>query len=88
MANTLEEDEVINTIVMDHCLKKDFKLVDRKKVVYGNFKHNFSPICSKKHSYVLFTAKGNVRIAEWSAYEQTAHAVVRSCRKFEKHCYI
>jgi hypothetical protein len=35
---------------------------------------------------MLFTAEGNVRRVAWSARAPTAHAVIRSCRKIEKHC--
>jgi hypothetical protein len=35
---------------------------------------------------MLFTAKGNVMIAEWSASVLTAHVVVHTCQN-DKHYY-
>lgn len=45
-------------IVMNHCLQKYFKLVD-KKMVYGNFNN-----CRNKCNCMPFTAAGNVMTAE------------------------
>jgi hypothetical protein len=37
---------------------------------------------------MLLTAKENIMIGEWPARATIAHAVVRSCRTFEKRCTI
>jgi hypothetical protein len=58
-----------------------------KKVVHDNFHYNFFPALRKKCNYMLFTVKGNVMIAEWSACALNACVVVHSCQRFEKHCY-
>jgi hypothetical protein len=36
---------------------------------------------------MLFAAKWNVAIAEWSARVPSSHIVVRTCQNFEKHCF-
>jgi hypothetical protein len=53
-------------------------------VVYGSFNYNVSHIRRKKRGCLLLTARGNVRIAEWSARAPTAHTAVHSYRKLEK----
>jgi hypothetical protein len=47
---------------------------------YRNFKYILFLILGEEMGIcVLFTAKGNITIAEWSAHAPTAHVVVRSC---------
>jgi hypothetical protein len=35
---------------MNPCLKMTFKVVDEKRMVYGNFNHNYSPFRRKKRN--------------------------------------
>jgi hypothetical protein len=61
--------------------------VDRKTLVMATLTIICLLFAEKERSCTLITAKGNVTsiITEWPACAPTAHAVVRSCRKFEKH---
>jgi hypothetical protein len=64
---------------MNYCLKTLSYIGGEKKVVCGNFSYNFSLIRRKSRNCVLFKAKGNGTIAEWSACAPTTRVVVRSC---------
>jgi hypothetical protein len=44
-------------------------------------------LCRTKRNCVLFMAKGNRMIAEWSVYALATCVVVCICRKFEKHWF-
>jgi hypothetical protein len=52
----------------------------RKKVVYGNFRYNASPIRRRNRSCTLFVAETNVTVTQWSECEPTAS----NYRNFEK----
>jgi hypothetical protein len=65
-----------------NCLKM-LKIGRQKNVVCGNF-YNFSPVRRRKRIYMLFTAKGNVPMAEWAACAPTTLVVVRSCGNFSE----
>jgi hypothetical protein len=44
----------------------------------------FLLFAEKRRKCLLFTAKGNFVMAEWSVCAPTSHVVVSSCQKFEK----
>jgi hypothetical protein len=47
----------------------------------ATFNYNVYPIRRRKRSCALFTAKGNVTMAEWSAHAPIVRVVVSSLRK-------
>jgi hypothetical protein len=72
-----------NSLNLRNCDELLFKLVNRKKWSMATLTTIFSYSQKKGKYCMLFTAKGNITTAEWSARAPTAHVAVRSCRKFE-----
>jgi hypothetical protein len=52
----------------------------QKEVVYGSY--YLFPMLREERNYMLFPAKGNVKVAEWSARAQISQLLVRSCGNF------
>jgi hypothetical protein len=48
-----------------------------EEVVYGSY--DLFPTLREMRHYTLFPAKGNIKVAEWSARAQISHLLERSC---------
>jgi hypothetical protein len=63
-----------------------------KQAPCGNFNYNFSPVCRKQRICMLFTAQGNVMMADGAEVAESSRNSVSDCGQCPKlsqfECYI